>query len=105
MIFKFLDAERYDWSYYILQPFPRWTKVNNMVVQYQLEAWNVKGMNKNHLVNTIKKQRLKEKADDSDMSELLDDGMDQYLVERAKRLEMQENPLFRADLVFMPYKR
>ena len=27
------------------------------------------------------------------------------LVERARRLEMQENPLFRANLLFMPYKR
>ena len=47
----------------------------------------------------------KRKADDSDMSELLDDGMDQFLVERARRLEMQENPLFRANLFFMPNKR
>ena len=39
------------------------------------------------------------------MSELLDDGMDQFLVERARRLEMQENPLSRANLFFMPYKR
>ena len=46
----------------------------------------------------------KRKTDDSDMSELLDDGLDQFLMERAKRLEMQMNPLFRADLVFMPYK-
>ena len=47
----------------------------------------------------------KRKADDSDMSELLDDGMDQFLVERARRLEMQENTVFRANLLFMPYKR
>lgn len=39
------------------------------------------------------------------MSTLLDDGMDHFLVERAKRLEIQENPLFKAHLVFMPYKR
>ena len=47
----------------------------------------------------------KRKTDDSDMSELLDGGLDQFLIERAKRLEMQMNPLFRVDLVFMPYKR
>ena len=47
----------------------------------------------------------KRKADDGDMSELLDDGMDQFLVERARRLQMQGNPLFRANLLFMPYKR
>ena len=47
----------------------------------------------------------KRKADDSDMSELLDDGMDQFLVETARRLEMQENTLFRAKLLFIPYKR
>ena len=39
------------------------------------------------------------------MSALLDDAMDQFLVETARRLEMQENPLFRANLLFMPYKR
>lgn len=44
----------------------------------------------------------KRKAGDSDMSELLKGGMDYFLVERAKRLEMQENPLFRANLLFMP---
>ena len=37
----------------------------------------------------------KRKADDGDMPELLDDGMDQFLVERAGRLELQGNPLFR----------
>ena len=39
------------------------------------------------------------------MLELFEDGMDHFLVERAKRLQMQENPLFRANLLFMPYKR
>ena len=47
----------------------------------------------------------KRKTDDSDMSELLDDRLYQFLMERAKRLEMQLNSLFRADSVFMPYKR
>ena len=43
------------------------------------------------------KRKLEE---DVDMSELLNDGFDQFLVERAKSLELQENPLFKADLVF-----
>lgn len=35
----------------------------------------------------------KRKTDDSDMSELLDDGLYQFLMEGAKRLEMQMNSL------------
>lgn len=42
----------------------------------------------------------KRKADDSDVSELLDDGMDQYLMERANRLKLQEQPLFKVHLVY-----
>ena len=51
--------------------------------------------------------RVKRKLedDDVDMSDLLDDGTDEILVERAKRLELSENPLFNANLVFLPYKR
>lgn len=51
--------------------------------------------------------RVKRKLedDDVDMSDLLDDGTDEFLVERAKRLELSENPLFNANLVFLPYKR
>ena len=55
--------------------------------------------------NDKEKKVKKRKTDDRDMSELLDDGLDQSLMERAKRLEMQMNPQFRADLVLMPYKR
>ena len=43
--------------------------------------------------------------DDVDMSHLLDDGLDNVLVERANRLELSENPLFKANLTFLPYKR
>ena len=39
------------------------------------------------------------------MSHLLDDGLDDFLVERANRLELSENPLFNANLTFLPYKR
>ena len=40
-----------------------------------------------------------------DMSDLIDEGMDDFLVERANRLELSENPLFKANLTFLPYKR
>ena len=43
--------------------------------------------------------------DDMDMSHQLDDGSDDFLVERANRLELSENPLFKANLTFLPYKR
>ena len=43
--------------------------------------------------------------DDVDMSHLLDDGLDDFLVERANRLELSENPLFKANRTFLPYKR
>ena len=33
-----------------------------------------------------------------DMSHQLDDGSDNFLVERANRLELSENPLFKANL-------
>ena len=40
--------------------------------------------------------------DDVDMSHLLDDGLDNVLVERANRLELSENALFKANLTFCP---
>ena len=43
--------------------------------------------------------------DDVDMSDLMDDGMDEFLVERANRLELSGNPLFKANLVFFPYQQ
>ena len=43
--------------------------------------------------------------DDVDMSHLLDDGLDNVLVERANRLELSENALFKANLTFLPNKR
>ena len=43
--------------------------------------------------------------DDVDMSHLLDDGLDDFLVERTNRLELSEDPLFKANLTFLPYKR
>lgn len=51
--------------------------------------------------------RVKRKLedDDVDMSDLLDDGTDEFLVERAKRLELSENPLFNANLVFLVKKK
>ena len=48
------------------------------------------------------KRKLEE---DVDMSDLIDEGMDDFLVERANRLELSENPLFKANLTFLPYKR
>ena len=35
----------------------------------------------------------------------MDDGQDDFLAERAERLELSENPLFKANLTFLPYKR
>ena len=35
----------------------------------------------------------------------MDNGLDDFLVERANRLEQSENPLFKANLTFLPYKR
>lgn len=55
---------------------------------------------------TAESKKRKREDDDVDMSSLLDDeGEDAFLVERANRLEEQQNPLFKADLTFMPYKR
>ena len=39
------------------------------------------------------------------ISHLMDNGLDDFLVERANRLEQSENPLFKANLTFLPYKR
>ena len=47
-------------------------------------------------------QSAKRKLDDAD---LLDDGQDDVLVERANRLELEKNPLFKTNLVFLPYRR
>ena len=47
-------------------------------------------------------QPAKRKLDEAD---ILDDGQDEFLVERAERLELSENPLFKANLTFLPYKR
>ena len=55
-----------------------------------------------------KQQAVKRKLeddDDLDMSHLMDDGLDDFLVERANRLELYEYPLFKANLTFLPYKR
>ena len=47
-------------------------------------------------------QSAKRKLDEAD---ILDDGHDDFLVERAERLELSENPLFKANLMFLPYQR
>ena len=47
-------------------------------------------------------QSAKRKLDEAD---ILDDGQDDFLVERAERLELSENPLFKANLMFLPYQR
>ena len=39
------------------------------------------------------------------MSYMMDDGLDDFLIERANRLELSENPLFKANLTFLPYQR
>ena len=53
-----------------------------------------------------KPQAVKRKLeDDANMSDRLDDGSDDFLVERANRLELSDNPLFKANLTFLPYKR
>lgn len=49
------------------------------------------------------KRKLEDKGD-VDMSHLMDDGLDDVFVERANRLELSENPLFKANLTFLPYK-
>ena len=74
---------------------------------------NTRGMKRERVEQESPRQNDKEtkvkgekrKTDGSDMSELLDDGLDQFLMKRAKRLEMEMNPPFRADLVFISYKR
>ena len=35
----------------------------------------------------------------------MDDGQDDFLVEKANRLELEKNPLFKTTLVFFPYRR
>ena len=48
-------------------------------------------------------KRKLDDEDNGDMSHLTDDGLDDFLVERANRLELCENPLFKANLTFLPY--
>ena len=50
-------------------------------------------------------KRKLDDEDDVDMSHLMDDDLDDFLVERANRLKLFENPLFKASLTFLPYKR
>ena len=53
-----------------------------------------------------KPQAVKRKVeDDLDVSDRLDDGSDDFLVERANRLELSENPFFKANLTFLPHKQ
>ena len=47
-------------------------------------------------------QSAKRKLDKAD---ILDDRQDDFLVEQAERLELSENPLFKANLMFLPYQR
>ena len=47
-------------------------------------------------------QSAKRKLDEAD---ILDDGQDDFIVEPAERLELSENPLFKANLMFIPYQR
>lgn len=52
------------------------------------------------------KRKREDDDEDVDMSSLLnDEGEDAFLAERAKRLEEQQDPLFKADLTFLPYQR
>ena len=48
------------------------------------------------------KRKLEE---DVDMSDLMDDELDDLWVERADRLLLEINQLFKANLTFLPYKR
>lgn len=43
--------------------------------------------------------------EDIDMLDLMDDGLDEFLVERANRLALEKKPLFKANVVFLPYQR
>ena len=50
-----------------------------------------------------KKRKFKE--DDVDVSYMIDDGLDDFLIERADRLQLEHNPMFKANLTFLPYQR
>ena len=39
------------------------------------------------------------------MSYMIDDGLDDFLIERADRLQLEHNPMFKANLTFLPYQR
>ena len=43
--------------------------------------------------------------EDVDMFDLMDDGLNEFLVERANRLALEKKPLFKANMVFLPYQR
>ena len=47
-------------------------------------------------------QSAKRKLDEAG---LLDDGQDDFLIERANRLELEKNPLFKTNMAFFPYRR
>lgn len=51
------------------------------------------------------RKRKLDDEDDVDMSYLADDGADDFLKERARRLELNQDPMFRANLTFLPYQR
>ena len=76
-------------------------------------AVSTRRMKKDHESEKVDLKPLKDEPrtverkleDDVDTSDLMDDGMDDFLVERVKRLELSENPLFKANLVFLPYSR
>lgn len=43
--------------------------------------------------------------DDVDMSYMPDDGLDDFLIERVDRLQLEHKPLLKANLTFLPYQR
>ena len=49
---------------------------------------------------------VKRKLDDAvDMSDLMADDLDEFLVESANRLELEKKTVFKANLVFLPYQQ
>lgn len=100
MIFKFLDAELLRLELLHSSTIPKMDESEQHGGAVSTRSMKREREEQESLSQYDKETKVKgekRKADDSDMSGLLYDGMDQ--------LEMQENPLFRADLVFMPYKR
>ena len=43
--------------------------------------------------------------EDVDMFDPMDDGLNEFLVERANRLALEKKPLFKANMVFLTYQR